>query len=71
MAKVTVFGSKLTVSSIKSTICHIYGGTWWHSGWGTALQIGRSRDRFPMVSLKFFIDTNLPVALWPWVRMSL
>jgi len=24
-------------------------------GWGTALQAGRSRDRFPMVSLEFFI----------------
>ena len=25
-------------------------------GWGTALQAGRSRVRFPMVSLEFFID---------------
>jgi hypothetical protein len=24
--------------------------------WGTALQAGRSRVRFPMVSLEFFID---------------
>jgi len=22
--------------------------------------------RFPMVSLEFFIDIILPVALWPW-----
>ena len=29
-------------------------------GWGTALQFGRSRVRFPMVSLEFFIDTILP-----------
>ena len=28
-------------------------------GWGTALQVGRSRVRFPMASLEFFID-NLP-----------
>jgi hypothetical protein len=34
--------------------------------WGTALQTGRSRIRFPMVSLEFFIDIILPVALWPW-----
>jgi hypothetical protein len=27
----------------------------------------RSRVRFPMVSLEFFIDTILPSALWSWV----
>jgi hypothetical protein len=40
-------------------------------GWGTAIQTGRSRDRFPMVSLDFFIDIILPAALWPWGRLSL
>jgi len=35
-------------------------------GWGTALQAGRSRVGFPMVSLEIFIDIILPVALWPW-----
>ena len=35
-------------------------------GWGTALQAGRSRVRFPMVSLEFFIDIILPAALWSW-----
>ena len=40
-------------------------------GWGTALQAGRSRVRFPLVSLKFFIDIILPAAQWPWVRLSL
>jgi hypothetical protein len=35
-------------------------------GSGTALQAGRSRVQFPMVSLEFFIDIILPVALWPW-----
>ena len=35
-------------------------------GWGTALQAGRSRVRFPMVSLEFFIEIILPAALWPW-----
>jgi len=40
-------------------------------GWGTTLQAGRPRFRFPMVSLEFFIDIILPVALWPWGRLSL
>jgi len=40
-------------------------------GWGTALQTGRSRVRFPMVSLEIFIDIILPAALWPWGWLSL
>jgi hypothetical protein len=32
---------------------------------GTPLT-GRSRVRFPMVSLEFFSNIILPVALWPW-----
>ena len=39
--------------------------------WGTALQVGRSRVRFPMVSLEFFSNIILPVALWPWGWLSL
>jgi hypothetical protein len=34
-------------------------------GWGTALQAGKSRVRFSMESLLFFIDIILPAALWP------
>jgi len=29
-------------------------------GWGAALQAGKSWVQFPMVSLEFFIDVNLP-----------
>ena len=39
--------------------------------WGTALHAGRSRVRFPMLSLEFFIDIILPAALWPWGGLSL
>jgi len=34
-------------------------------GWGTVLQAGRSRVRFSLVSLEFFIELNFPAALWP------
>ena len=48
-------------------IIHIYVGPRGSAvGGDTALQVGRSRVRFPMVSLEFFIDIILPAALWPW-----
>jgi len=39
-------------------------------GWGTVLQVGRSRFRFPMVSLEFFINIILPAALLPLGGLS-
>jgi hypothetical protein len=46
-------------------------GTQSRNGWGTALQTGSSRDRFPGVTMEFFIDIILPVVLWPWGWLSL
>jgi len=40
-------------------------------GWGTALQAGRSRVRFPMVPSEFFIEIILPAAIWPWGWLNL
>jgi len=34
------------------------------------LQIGKSLVRF-QTSVEFFIDIILPIALWPWGRLSL
>ena len=48
-----------------------YGARGSAVGWGTTLQAGRSRVRFPMVSLEFFIDIIHPAALWPWGPHSL
>ena len=36
-----------------------------------ALQIGRSPVRSQLVSLEFFIEIILPIALWPWGRLGL
>jgi len=36
--------------------------------WGTKIEAGRPRVRFPTVLLEFFIDTILPAALWPRCR---
>jgi hypothetical protein len=60
---------------MKSTWCNFNSIYWesgplhvsstrWRSGWGTALQTVRSRDRFPIVSLEFFIGITPPAALW-------
>ena len=41
------------------------------NGYGVVLQIGRILVRFQMVSLEFFIDVILLIALWPWGRQTL
>jgi len=39
-------------------------------GHAVALHAGRSRVRFPMVSMEFFINIKLTSALWPWGWLS-
>ena len=46
-------------------------GPRWHSGYGAVLHNGRLLVRSQMVSLEFFIDIILPIAIWPWDRLSL
>ena len=53
-----------TSTSLKAVSC-MMGARGSAVGGGTALQVGRSRVRFPM-SLEFFIYIILPAALWPW-----
>jgi len=42
-----------------------------HKNLGNELQAGRSRVRFSMVSLEFFIDIILPATLWPRAHFNL
>jgi hypothetical protein len=37
---------------------------------GNALQVGRLRVLFPMVSLEFYVDMIPPAALWPLTERS-
>jgi hypothetical protein len=60
---------------------YFYSPSWpsWNVIWWTLHLVlhftykegGRSRVRFPMLSLEFFIDIILPAALWPWSWLSL
>ena len=36
----------------------------------SALLVGRSRDRFPVLSLAFSVTYFLPTVPWPWGRLS-
>jgi len=60
------------IGGILPLIINAFTGEWLGAhggavGGGTALQAGRSRVRFPMVSLEFFIDIILPAAYGPGV----
>jgi len=66
-SKYLVFKSQLLPRRRACTFTVVHGGA---GGRGTALQTGRSRVRFPMVSLEIFIDVILQPALWPWDRLN-
>jgi hypothetical protein len=63
LLRVSVLRHNITVNVQRfcesSCCCYFHGDT--------ALQVRRSRFRFPMVSLEFLMDIIIPVALWPWV----
>jgi hypothetical protein len=52
------------------SLCHLDGARGCAAGWGTALQAVKSRVRFSMMPLEFFIDIFLPAKLWHWSRLS-
>jgi hypothetical protein len=52
---------------MSSSLGHAAGGA---VGWGIALQVGRSRVRFPMVSLEFFIDIIFRLHYGPGVDLA-
>jgi hypothetical protein len=61
-------GTELQVSAFLQAV-FIQGASGGTVGWGIALQAGRSRVRFPMVSLEFFpIDIILLDTHWLWGR---
>ena len=75
----TLSERQVTLCLTKHEIMSIYRGVkqWFHAlitsvlgGSGTALQAGRSRLRFPLASLEFFIDITLPAALRSWGRLT-
>ena len=72
-----VTDSTVTESTVTDSTEHTHLKVALHCGYFffcmlvAALQIGRSLVRFQMVSMEFFINIILPIALWPWGRLSL
>jgi hypothetical protein len=56
---------------IQMSICIFRGARGSVVFWGTMLQAGRSRVRFPTRSLHFSIYLILPATQWPWGQLSL
>ena len=66
--------SHLGLPVLPKAHCWIQGTLWMLCrgavDWDTALQTGRSRVRFAMLSLEFFVDVILQAALWSWGWLS-
>ena len=65
LSRSTLWDNILSVANNLTRLLRVRGGG--HAaggavGWGTALQTGRSRVRFPIVSLEIFIDIILAAA---------
>ena len=65
------FHTSNTLSMGINPYTHWIGGTRWRSWFRPCAKPGRSRVRFPMVSLEFFINIILSAVLWPWDWLSL
>ena len=65
---ISLLGRKKSVSDNDGTVIQLNGVR--NFCGGTALQAERWRVRILSVSLEIFIDIILPVALWPWGRLS-
>jgi hypothetical protein len=57
------FKKGITLFFVFITILVAYHSRDGSVGWGSALQAGRSRFRFPMVSMEFFVDLIFPATL--------
>jgi hypothetical protein len=64
-------GKKLIFMKLKKKYKGYFGVRGGTVGRGTALQVGRLRIRFSIMSFEFFTDIILPATLWPWGWFSL
>ena len=71
LSYVTYLLSDLICRSAATWLCYVVINYFSCYPLNTALRVGRSRVRFPIVPLEFFIDIILPAALWPWGRRIL